>query len=74
MVVTNDSDLCEPIRIVRDELHLPIGIFYPDKNLSRQLYQYASFVKPIRQSILRNSQFPPSLTDNVGTFHKPKAW
>ncbi|MBX0329784.1 hypothetical protein K2Z83_19115 [Oscillochloris sp. ZM17-4] len=72
--MTNDSDLCEPIRIVRDELRLPIGIFYPDKSLSRQLHQYASFVKPIRQRILQNSQFPPALTDSTGAFHKPRSW
>jgi hypothetical protein len=47
---------------------------YPDKSLSRQLYQYASFVKPIRQSILQNSQFPPVLADSTGAFHKPKSW
>lgn len=74
VVVTNDSDLCEPIRIVRDELGLPVGILYPDKSLSRQLQRYASFVRPIRQGVLAQSQFPDELTDNVGTFHKPTSW
>jgi hypothetical protein len=74
VVVTCDSDLCEPIRIVRQELDLPIGIFYPDKHLGRELQRYASFVKPVRPGVLANSQFPPTLTDSVGTFHKPVAW
>lgn len=29
VVVTNDSDLAEPVRIINKELHLPVGIFNP---------------------------------------------
>lgn len=74
VVVTNDSDLCEPIRIVRESLGLPVGIFYPDSHLSRQLQQYASFVRPIRKGVLAQSQFPDHLTDHTGIFHKPSSW
>jgi len=74
VVITNDSDLCEPIRIVRQELGLSVGVMYPGVHLSRQLQPLASFVKPIRQGVLASSQFPPLLMDAVGTFHKPPSW
>jgi uncharacterized LabA/DUF88 family protein len=74
VVVTNDSDLCEPIRLVRKELGVPVGVVYPGVNLSRQLQPLASFVRPIRKHVLAQSQFPPQLTDSVGTFHKPAVW
>jgi uncharacterized LabA/DUF88 family protein len=74
VMVTNDSDLCEPIRVVRHELGLPVGVMYPGDRLSRQLQPLASFIKPIRAGVLRASQFPPVLTDAVGRFHKPPSW
>jgi predicted transcriptional regulator len=37
VVITSDSDLWEPIRIVAQELKLPVGVFYPGKHLSRSL-------------------------------------
>jgi hypothetical protein len=29
---------------------------------------------PIREGVLRDSQFPATLTDAEGTFHKPTRW
>jgi hypothetical protein len=76
VVITNDSDLAEPIRIVRDELKLPIGILFPSKYLNPQLKNAVTpnFTKPIREGVLKASQFPTTLADNVGTFHKPVTW
>lgn len=76
VVITNDSDLAEPIRIVRDELKLPIGILYPSKYLNPQLQRSVTphFTKSIRQGVLQASQFPNNLTDRIGTFHKPASW
>lgn len=75
VIVTNDSDLLEPIRIVRLELGLPVGILNPHKNpTSRVLAQHASFVRQIRQGVLAASQLPDVLTDAHGTFHKPASW
>jgi len=74
VVVTNDSDLLEPIRIVRQELRLPIGILNPHPRPSMVLKQQASFFKQIRPGVLQASQFPQTLTDRNGTFHKPPTW
>ena len=75
VLVTNDSDLREPIRIVRGELGLEVGILNPHRHTpSRVLTQQASFIKQIREGALKESQFPDILRDSTGKFHKPKAW
>jgi hypothetical protein len=74
VLITNDSDLGEPVRIVRQELGLPVGILNPRQTHSVVLKNLATFVKRIRQSDLLASQFPPSLTDKKGTFTKPASW
>jgi hypothetical protein len=74
VVITNDSDLSEPIRIVKDELGLPVGILCPHQRLSQVLSRYATFIKRIRQGVLAASQFPNPLTHAHGTFYKPRTW
>jgi hypothetical protein len=75
-VVTNDSDLAEPIRIVRDELKLPISVLDPcgDSRTSRELTRVSTFYKPIRLGPISVSLFPEEMTDAVGTFRKPLGW
>lgn len=73
-LITNDSDLAEPVRIVRDELHLPVGILNPHQHHSAELKRVATFLKRIRQSDLVASQFAEALTDSKGAFHKPSSW
>jgi uncharacterized LabA/DUF88 family protein len=74
VLVTNDSDLLEPVRMVRQELGLPVGIISPYARPSRALGQYATFVKTIRPGVLRVSQFSDPLRDARGVFHKPVTW
>jgi len=75
ILISNDSDLSEPIKIVRNELKFPVGVLnpIPDKP-SHELRKYATFVKPIRKGVLSASQFPPILQDSIGTFYKPPSW
>jgi len=74
VLITNDSDLAEPVRIVAQELGLPVGILNPHQFHSRELRQYATFLKRIRQGDLAASQFPRTVTDRKGTFAKPAGW
>jgi hypothetical protein len=74
VLVTNDSDLLTPVKIVRQELGLTVGLLNPQKRPSVVLLQYASFLKPIRAGVLTSSQFPVSLQDKNGTFVKPAGW
>lgn len=75
-VVTNDSDLCEPIRMVTRELGLPVGVLNPHHYLkrSRALVSAASTFDQITLADLAASQFPPNLADGKGAFTKPITW
>ncbi|MBM2829447.1 MAG: hypothetical protein HW411_237 [Gammaproteobacteria bacterium] len=51
MIVSNDSDLAESLRLVKNQHKKLIGLVTPgapQRKTSRQLRQYADFVKPIR--------------------------
>lgn len=74
VVVSNDSDLVEPIRIVKMELKKIIGVLNPHQHPSRELVQQATFVKQIRSGVLAASQFPDTLEDAHGVFRKPATW
>jgi len=75
VLITNDSDLQEPIRIVREELGLEVGILNPHRHTpSRVLTKYASFIKQIREGPLRASQFSVTLQDRKGKFRMPAVW
>jgi uncharacterized LabA/DUF88 family protein len=74
VVISNDSDLLEPIRLVRQELHKQVGILNPHPNPSRALLPHIDFIKQIRAGVLNGSQFQPTLADKRGIFTKPAAW
>ena len=74
VLITNDSDLLEPVRMVRQQLGLPVGILNPHPRASRVLVQQATFVRQIRPRVLMASQFPNPMTDAQGIFHKPASW
>lgn len=75
IVVSNDSDLIEPIRIIRNDLRKVVGVLNPyPKSPSRELKRFATFVKPIRKGVLASSQFPVVMADANGEFSKPERW
>ena len=74
VIVSNDSDLLEPIKIVREELGLKVGILNPHKRPSRALLPHIDFIKAIRAGVLGASQFSATMSDSHGTFHKPAGW
>lgn len=74
VVVTNDSDLAEPIQVVRHELGLDVIILNPHPKPSAKLKRLATFVRPIRKGPLQASQFPHVMVDQQGTFSKPVGW
>jgi len=74
VIVSNDSDLREPVRVVRKVLNLPVGIINPHPRHSKELQEHATFVRRIREKHLASSQFPLALTDRDGSFVKPRDW
>jgi uncharacterized LabA/DUF88 family protein len=74
VVVSKDSDLLEPIRIVRQELGLTVGLLNPGKKRSLALVPHVDFIKEIRRGVLMASQFANELEDARGKFRKPRTW
>jgi hypothetical protein len=84
VVVSGDSDLLTPIRMVRNDLHKTVGVLNPqrlsgdvkrEKRPSAGLKQAATFYKKgMTWSQLAESQFPETLLDTAGTIYRPTAW
>jgi hypothetical protein len=75
VVVTNDSDLKEPIRIARDELGLVTGIVNPHPSRHKSRGLEATFFKQLRRSMLAQCQFPDVVGHTAGReILKPKGW
>ncbi len=77
VVISNDSDLCMPIEIVSNRCSKPVVVVNPHDKSYRSIHlkRVASFyVQNINRSVLVASQFPPTLTDAIGTITKPAGW
>ncbi len=74
VVISNDSDLMLPISMVKDRLGKQVGVFDPSRRRSFELHGAASWYRPLRPGPLSASQFPDTLTDQVGVISKPLGW
>lgn len=78
VVITNDSDLVEPIRLVRSELQLPVHVLSPHSPASKPSYhlqQVATSYSTVDRSMLGYCQFPDALPDRDGRrITKPAVW
>ena len=83
VVITNDSDLAEPIRQVRRRFGCRVMILHscsrpgrgPSIDLRKAIgLRGGSTPLVVQEAHLAASQFPPTMTDAHGTFHKPAAW
>lgn len=74
VVISNDSDLAEPIRLVQRELGLQVRIVNPRKTLARDLRGIANSYANIRFEMVKESQFAETLEDDAGTFTRPARW
>ena len=77
ILISNDSDLSTPLKIIKTVFKKPIGLITPDTNKKmavQDLKKYASFHKGISEIQLQQSQFPRVMTDKEGSFYRPKQW
>lgn len=75
VLVSNDSDLSDLLRMVKVDLKKFVGVLNPQAHkASFQLREHALFLKQIRAGVLASSQLPTTLTDSTGTIKKPDAW
>lgn len=74
VIISNDSDLAEPLRLVRQQNNKIVGLISPliKGHPSRELQRYAHFVKRIRAGVLRISQLPSPIPGT--SIHKPTSW
>jgi hypothetical protein len=74
VLISNDSDLAEPLRLIRTQTNKTIGLLSPviQGHPSKELQQYAHFIQRIRLSTLQQSQLPDIIPGT--TITKPKSW
>ena len=75
IVITNDSDLAEPIRLATT-FGIQVGLVNPHPGTtSRHLRQVASFQIPFRRGVVAKCQLPATVLDHRGRqIHRPKEW
>ena len=77
VVISNDSDLKEPIRVLIQELNVPVGLVnpHPVRERIRDLLGLVPlFFKQVQPRALRACQFPPVLRDAQGEIRRPDGW
>jgi hypothetical protein len=82
IVVSNDSDLAEPIFQVKRRLKVKVVILHPLRERTPgvtphpnyKLVKAATKSVTVKEASLMASQFPPILTDSYGTITKPTGW
>lgn len=75
VLITNDSDLAEPLRLVRSELGIRTVVVNPQDPGKRSRMLEADEFKQLRPSALAACQLPLTVVDRDGrSIHKPSAW
>ena len=73
VVVSNDSDIAEAMRLVREQHGKQIGLVTPgNRGASRQLLAHADFARRIRTAGLRHAQMPDPVPGT--NIRKPASW
>jgi len=73
VVVSNDSDLAEPVRAVRDELHRRVLVVSPQERVTARLRQAASDSRILRPGVAARCQLPVPVIDAQGRHIRPPA-
>jgi hypothetical protein len=74
-VLTNDSDLVEPIRIVTQEIRMPVTLLTPEaRNVSASLSAVATHVRHIRPHLAGCALPNPIVVPGRPTITKPVGW
>ena len=74
IVVSDDFDLKEPLKLVRTELGRKVGVVSPRGHTWLRSAVGANFFRPVPQTLLQGCQFPNQLSDATGTITRPAVW
>ncbi|RON75824.1 hypothetical protein BK675_10935 [Pseudomonas fluorescens] len=73
-VITNDTDLCEPLRIVKEDAKLPLTLMTPVSRPAENLRRLATHLRNITP-YLGPAQFPPAIQISDGkVINRPPGW
>lgn len=74
VLVSNDSDIAEALRLAKEDHNKKIGLIIPghDRYPSKALMKYMDFMKIIRPTVLANSQLPNPISGS--NIYKPSSW
>jgi hypothetical protein len=76
VVVSNDADLLEPVRLVRSVLGLPVGVLKVEGGQRACVFAgVADFIKPLRRGHFERAQLPPVVQEASGReWRRPLEW
>lgn len=76
VVLSQDTDLNEPVRIVRDEIGKKIGVIVLDGKAPGKLSTFGNFTRHITASRLASAQFPQTVSFGTRgkTVTRPAEW
>jgi hypothetical protein len=75
VVVSNDSDLADAIRVVKADTRLPIHVVSPHRDVVRELRRAATTATVLNKYLLPACQLPSPITLPDGTqLFKPHGW
>lgn len=76
LVISNDTDLCEPIRLVVEELGPPVIVVNPRGHVqsAAELQKVATETRLLRVAAVVGSQFNQTVHDAVGPISRPEGW
>jgi uncharacterized LabA/DUF88 family protein len=74
IVISNDSDLVEPLRVARSDFGIRVYLVNPQKRAVAELSRAADGTRDLALATLAACQLPQQLTDSVGTITRPTGW
>lgn len=75
VVVSNDSDLAEPVKVARQVAGIKVGLVNPHPKGKRTKHLTGDFYRQVRPHLLASNQLPIEVADSSGRkIQKPSAW
>ncbi len=74
MMVTGDADVAPAIRVVVNELKLPVIVAFPPKRILNELMAVATSYKHINRHDIGKSQLPDQFEHEGHVFKRPAKW
>jgi len=74
VVISNDSDLAEPVRLVQRECDIPVVVVNPHPSDRRSRELQGTDFRQLRRDVVAQCQLPSTLSDAKGAIKKPEGW